>query len=205
MTTPDTTKEEVFAKIGRLCMVWASLDRSANMLLTEILGVSEDQSACVATQLDPLASRMRLLKTLTYTTSRSDEWKASLVELLNYIEGHLCAKRNRIVHDGWDFKGTEPAQLDRRAKVMRAQSRQPLALSTVARSTVTAAHVDLVIKSAANCSVALLSAWTDLVAEREDGPPRSGFSVLELAMRDVIPQHRLDRKSGQSVPDQAPV
>jgi hypothetical protein len=167
------------------------------MLLTMVLGCTKEQTACIATQIEPLASRSRLLKNLAYTTNAEDRWKEALISLLNVIDGELCAKRNRVIHDGWDITGINAVQLDRRAKIARPQSRQTPTLVTEARSVVDPDYIDSLVTRVSVATVAVIAAHCDLIILQEDGLPQPELTGLEVAVRMVMPRHPLNPQSAR--------
>lgn len=195
MKTPNRTKQKLEQKIGHLCSVWASLDRCANMLVEQILGCSEAQAVCLATQMEPVATRAKLLKNLAYTTAASNEWKAVLISLLNIIDGELAPKRNRVIHDAWDFTAAKPSQLDRRAKVARSQARKPPELLIEARLNVTPEFIESLVGRVSAAATALLAARADLILLAEEPKLPRELTVLEVAVNTLMPLYPLGQLS----------
>lgn len=178
MEAPNSTATGIFTAVGELCMVWASLDGALNMTIEQVLNCTDDQAKCIATAIDPVAGRIKLLRNLLYSLGKEAAWLELTNKLLNEIEGNLCAERNRIVHDAWDFSTPEPMQLDRRAKIKKAQAHQPPALVTEVRKGVTATSINNLTERVSIAAVGLLIIRTELFLETEGKPIASKSSLL---------------------------
>jgi len=108
-----------YKALGHLCAVWASLDRAINALLQNLLDCSEAQVACLATQMDPVASRCALARQLIYTMTEQQWWIADYLILVNGITNQLGPLRNRCIHDSWEFHEKAINRVDRRAKLSK--------------------------------------------------------------------------------------
>lgn len=167
-------------------MVWASLDNALDMLLTSILGCTEDQSQCISTQVDRVSSRLSLIKTLALTTEMTNEWKSCLIEAANWITNDLCSLRNRIVHDAWDFEQLTPAQIDKRVKIRKAQSRMTQSLHMKARSEVAPKTIHDLADKVSFAAVVILSARADLEVAKGRGVRPPKVSLLENAFHTAM-------------------
>lgn len=189
----NATESKVFELIGHLCSFWAGLDKTANSLIRVALDCEERQAACIATQLDPVASRIRLLKTLIVTTGQSAEWMDEALRWLNMVDGQLAPKRNRIIHDDWDFDDATPQLIDRRAKVGRSQSRQPLSLVIEMKSEASPAYIASVIEDIALCTTAITFMVFDILDSRGSEP-----KPLEETFLGAMPQ--METRLRQGIP-----
>ena len=109
--------------LGQLCGAWATLDRGVNELLAVILKVDAAQMACIATEMDPVASRVRLTKKLLHTLCMPGWWTDGLTQVLNIIENEVGPLRNRCIHDSWRLSEGQPIRKDRRAFLKKLEAR----------------------------------------------------------------------------------
>lgn len=141
-TGADVMKEHALA-LGLLCIYWASLDRALDLLLESYLDVDEKIVACVSTSAPDVSARCEMLKRLSYLNGPDGEWRDCLIRLLNRVQGELAAERNRYVHDDWNLSSAGAMiRIDRRAKVIKPQARQPAQLVHVFERVTPVAKVD---------------------------------------------------------------
>lgn len=180
----EEQRAEVWQAIGKLCMVWASLDHALDDAIEQILDCSKAQARILSTQLDKITGRTKLIKQLLFTLDQEPEWIAKATELLNRIEIEVAPRRNRIIHDGWDFEGLTPQQIDKRAKIGKLQSRQPPAISFDTPSACSATEINDLIVTASVCTVGLLLISIEIREHRGRGrisPESSGLMLLDHA------------------------
>lgn len=114
--------EKHFAAIGKLCASWALLDRELNRLLAVMLNCDAKQIAAIATQVDNVAARCRLIRHLIYTIPGQKWWRDDFEKVLTIIEQKISAKRNRYVHDSWTVDDEKMwVKTDRRSKLETVQ------------------------------------------------------------------------------------
>ena len=111
--------------LGDLCMSWAVLDRTLDALIAGFLACSRQQTACVVEHIDNVGSRCILLKRLSYLEDVGDEWREWFCAVVDRISGELAPLRNRYVHDAWAISYEEIVRIDKRAKLVKPQARQP--------------------------------------------------------------------------------
>jgi len=111
--------------LGRLCIVWAYVDRLLNDTIQAFLGCSHAQAAIIGTEADSAAARCKMLQNLAFDGSPSEEWRDTFVALIKRLLDEYGPKRNRYIHDYWTVASGTLEKMDRRAAVKRAQSRQP--------------------------------------------------------------------------------
>lgn len=167
-------------------MVWASLDGCLDMLLASVLDCTEDQANCLATQVDRVSSRMDLIKSLSVTTKMTSEWKVALVDALGWMNANLSGRRNRIIHDAWDFSEPSPVQIDKRVKVRRGQSREPYAIHTNLKTEVTAESIEQLITEVSYAATVVLTAKTDIDSSRACDWQPLKTPILPIALQILI-------------------
>ena len=111
-----------FIAIGKLCASWARLDRDLNRLLSALLSCNPLQTAAIATQIDNVAGRCRLIRHLLYTIPGQKWWRDEVEKLITAIEQKISSKRNRYVHDSWVINDEKLfVKIDRRARLEKVQ------------------------------------------------------------------------------------
>lgn len=128
--------------LGRLCWVWATLDRSVNEVLAVLLNIDAAGAACIGTELDNIAGRMRLLKKLVHTRNMPTWWLAMTLKVFNRIEVELAPLRNRCVHDSWAFSGDNLVRTDRRAFLKKLEAHSDNKLMFDIKHTMSEAEMD---------------------------------------------------------------
>ena len=111
--------------LGRLCVVWAYIDRLLNDLIQAFLGCSHGQAAIIGTEADNASARCRMLQKLAVEASPDDEWRDLFLALMKRLLDEQGPKRNRYIHDYWTASNGSLERMDRRAAVKRLQARQP--------------------------------------------------------------------------------
>jgi len=119
---PDDEYKNFVAALGHLCMFWAGLDRELNHLIGALLRITDEQAACIASEMNDVAPRCRLIKTLSYTVDVPQAWRDTLVELSNLICNDFAPRRNRFVHDLLVEGGTVMTKTNRRTKIAKLES-----------------------------------------------------------------------------------
>jgi hypothetical protein len=148
--------------IGRLCATWSVLDRELNSLLAALLDVDEPQIACIATEMNDVAPRCRLVKTLLYTVDVPADWRADVAELCNIISNQIGPSRNRLVHDRFGVSEDQILKMDRRAKLIKPTSFSDLKLEYDREELVDKDTVENVALKAMAASARLATARFDL-------------------------------------------
>ncbi len=180
-SSPDFYDLHLLA-LGRLTTYWARLDIEISALLQTMLQLSDDQMACVATEMPDVAARCRLIKTLSFTLDAETEWRDTLIELTHIVANNLGPKRNRFTHDYWYPSESEMFKIDKRVKINKPQS---FAKSSLRHSTEEKVHVDEVDSlsiSVIMASAELAKARFDLEGRTPDGPPPK---IPQLTLRRV--------------------
>jgi hypothetical protein len=182
MSEPTDAYDRYMLAIGRLCAAWAILDREINALLKELLKISDAQVACLATEMNDVAPRCRLLKTLSYTVPAPTQWKEAMSNLSGVIMNHISPQRNRYVHDYFSISDDALIKFDRRVKLSKISSFSDLTLHFDITESVTAEMVELVTIKAMSSAANLASARFDLeflseIGSFPEAPQLSGERV----------------------------
>lgn len=179
---PDDEYKEFTAALGHLCMFWAHLDREVNYLIGALLGATEQQAACIATELSDVAPRCRLVRTLSYTLDVPQDWRDALGELCNLISNSIGPQRNRFVHDNWMEAGTAMKKTDRRVKIAKSQSFQPPGLMHEMTQDVTRHSLEELTVKALMAMARVATARFDIEKFREEGvfPAAPQLSIADV-------------------------
>lgn len=171
MTDVPDYYQNHLTSLGRLCTVWAKVDREINHLLAAMLKITDEQVACIAHELDGVAARCRLIKTVALTFDNDREWRLALETLVNIISSDLGPKRNRYVHDLWIDRDEKMLKVDRRVHVGKAASFTDKLLSFDIESNVYYDQVDTVTIQLILAAAELAKGRFDLEGRTPDGPP----------------------------------
>jgi hypothetical protein len=190
--------------LGRLCITWAFLDRQLNDALTELLGCSAAQAACIANEATDVAERCRILKTLCYVDGPGGEWRETFERLLNRIENELAPLRNRYVHDYWKLTDEALERMDRRARLGKPQSFQEKQITFDTTHVTPHNEVgDFSVKVAIAMS-GLHFALLDLTNWRAGSFPERP-RLLAWAQAEKLPKlHQLDQPDAEPPPRSSP-
>ena len=115
--------------LGRLCVAWAVINRQLNDLLGALTRATPAAVACITSSIDAVGSRCEMVRKLGYEDPISPEWAQLLDKTTIHIAQELAPRCNRYVHDYWCVDEGALRAPDRRARVRRAQSRQPIDLT----------------------------------------------------------------------------
>lgn len=157
-----------FAKaIGNLSIDWAHLDRKLDELFQPLLNCTAEEVACIL--VENIDARCSQLKRLITVAKPPRDWRDWIFAVLNRAANEIGPKRNRLLHDTWDFRDNTAARTDKRAKIKQAQSRQEETLSFDTKHPVSAEEIELLTSCVFTVSMALDAAKLDLVQWREEG------------------------------------
>jgi hypothetical protein len=147
--------------LGRLCAAWSRLDRELNHAIAAVLKIDLAQAACIATEMNDVAPRCRLLKTLIYTIEAPDDWRQTTSQLLNIIQNNLAPERNRLIHDYFGTSEEQIKKTDRRVRLIKPESFAALKLDFDRDETVDKDTAD-------NAALRSIAAWAQLAQARLD-------------------------------------
>ena len=179
--------------LGRLCWAWAMLDRGVNELLAVILAVDAAQVACIATELDPVASRVRLIRKLLHTLGMPDWWRNALTQALNIVESDVGPLRNRCIHDSWSLSEGQLVRKDRRAFLKKLKARGADILQFDLEHTMKTGDIDLLNTDIMLGYLAFRGAQRDL----EDQRKNSALSLKQSLLCPVVDTWVDQRKERQ--------
>lgn len=171
---PDEDVSEFYGALGRITLYWATLDRELAALIQAFLRTTDAQTACLCNELPDVASRCRLIKSLSYSLDLPQIWRGDLTTICNRISNEIAPLRNRYTHDMWVEDRTAMLKIDRRAKVAKPQAfKEPeLRFNTEERITV---------DDIATLAMKTIHDASNLATAR--------FDIEYLAKEGVFPQH----------------
>ena len=124
-SSPQIFERHMLA-LGRLCVVWAFVDRLLNELIQAFLGCTAGQAATIGTEADTAAARCKMLKNFAHEGPPGEEWRGAFDRLMNCLLDDEGPKRNRYIHDYWTSASGKLERMDRaEAAVKKPQSFQP--------------------------------------------------------------------------------
>ena len=109
--------------IGRICAVWAAIDYHLDDLLETLLRCGKREVAAIFTGMADTAPRCSVLRRLIMIDPPSVEWRDWFIAVIDRVQDELGPLRNRYVHDRWAISGEAITRYDKRATIMRPQSR----------------------------------------------------------------------------------
>jgi hypothetical protein len=162
--------------LGQLSWSFSNLDHRIDCLFEPLLQCSATQVACM--MVENIATRCsQLVRLLHLESSLSVEFRDWTIQLLNRVSGELAEERNRNLHDRWKMRWSEDeksvTRIDKRPKIGKAQSRQPVAVTFNQQHLVTPAQIQGLADRMATVSHALEVVMHSLATWRQLGslPP----------------------------------
>jgi hypothetical protein len=89
------------AQIGRLCVLWSSLEFDVTVFLTVIAPMSDAAVKNVFMGSMDFRAKLHALLAIGFKKKPNDAWYADLAQLVSTIDSSLRTERNRMVHDFW--------------------------------------------------------------------------------------------------------
>jgi hypothetical protein len=175
--------------IGELCISWAALDNAVDSLFEPLLSCDRGTAASVAAGMDKLEARIGIIRRLLIHQKLDGPWRDWVEGLFKRILEELAPLRNRYVHDQWTLRKGEPLKIDKRARVLKPQSRQPDQLIFDASNVTPTEAVDRLRAYVDTVLFALEFASGDLKRWRTTGRTPRPLSELIPACK---PRTRLD-------------
>ena len=184
-STPDF--ERHMTELGRLCVVWAYIDRLLNDVIQAVLGCTHGQAASIGTEANNVASRCRLLRLLIVEATMPDDWRDAFLALLKRI-GAQGEMRNRYVHDYWTLAEGTLEMMDRRAFVRTPQGQEAphLVFNTWQATPPGDVHnlcVDLTLTA-----LCLQTSIADLTTWRREGQLSGRGLLIQMGLSRVDPK-----------------
>ncbi len=180
--------------LGRLCIVWAYIDRLLNDLIQAFLSCTHAQAAIIGTEADNAAARCRMLQNLAMEASPTDEWRDVFLALMKRLLKDQGPKRNRYVHDYWTVASGTLERMDRRASVKSAQAHQPRKLVFNTWQATPPEEVENLTVDLTITALALQTAIADLTTWKREGRLPGRALLIQMGLvRVPRPKHRVTR------------
>lgn len=177
--------------LGRLCIVWAYIDRLLNDAIQAVLGCTHGQAASIGTEAHNVASRCRLLRLLAFEADLPDEWRKVFLALLDRI-GAQGERRNRYVHDYWTVADGTLEKMDRRASVRKAQAGEAPQLMFNTWQATPPGDVNNLSADLTLTALCLQTAIADLTTWKREGQLEGRAMLLQMGLA------RVDQKTARS-------
>jgi hypothetical protein len=127
MSLDDPFAEHALA-IGFLCKEWAFLEFMIDQLIASILAMPFDDTSQALTANISFRNKIQVLLAVGLVKKPDDEWYENLRTLLNQTDNNLRVRRNRCVHDLWNYEGGGFTKYEIRPTIKRPQARKQLEL-----------------------------------------------------------------------------
>jgi hypothetical protein len=114
--------------VGILCNSWSRLESATRMLFLKVSGMPTDRHSFSIVHALSFNDQLMAIKVAFVGRSKDHRQVALALRIVNYIDNTLRARRNRYVHDLWNFdEDSERAErFDYSVRFAKAQSREPL-------------------------------------------------------------------------------
>jgi hypothetical protein len=103
--------------IGGLCYQWSILDRTLELLIQYLSGLDEKTTACLLSTSRDTSQRCEIASRLAVLKVSNCPWRDCLLNALSVIQNKMCEKRNRTIHDEWEFSETRILRVTRAVKM----------------------------------------------------------------------------------------
>ena len=137
--------QEHACAIGTICIQWALLDRTLDLLIEKIIGLDEPVTACLLSTSRDTSQKCEIAFRLSVQMVPDCAWRECLFETIKIIQNKFCQKRNRFVHDELEFSETAINQFSRRVSTTKLQAGESLKLIFETSTEVKTADLDLFI------------------------------------------------------------
>ena len=102
--------ESHYAAIGKVAVTWTTYERLVESSLWILSDVSDDSGLCLTSQIPNMARRFDALISLAIYRKINDELIKKLKKLSEHSQS-LGIRRNRVIHDGWNWNITTQTAL----------------------------------------------------------------------------------------------
>jgi hypothetical protein len=137
--------QTVQQKVGEICMIWATLDFKVDQLLADFLDIGPAQVAALMNGMD-FSRKCEAVRKLLVLSGPSPEWIAEIDSIMLDLANGLNKKRNRYVHDMWQFEIDAINRIERKATIQKQQARKSKTLSFDKEIPVTVEEMDALCK-----------------------------------------------------------
>lgn len=188
--------ETLASSLGAFTLEWSYLDRKVDALMVPLLQCSQAQVAAIVANIENLSSRCEIIKRLAVLDSPSPKFRDWLIPLLDRVSGELAPRRNRYLHDNWVSFAANIYRVDKRAKIVKGQSREPPELIHDAFVPTTAEEVDRLtftvtaVVGALDYAARTLQCWRDTGQPQE--PDQQWLPVSKPNVRYRTPQEQAE-------------
>jgi hypothetical protein len=138
----DRRTSALATQLGFLVMDWSYLDREIDALLVPLLQCTPAEVSCIVSNVENVASRCEIVKRLLVLHLPSSDFREWLVALLDRIARELAPLRNRYIHDNWISRQMRSVRVDKRAKIIRKESRAKPSVQFDAHTATSGADVE---------------------------------------------------------------
>ena len=114
--------------VGALCNSWSRLESAARMLFLKASGMPIDRYSFSIVHALSFNDQLMAIKVAFVGRAGDQKLVDFALETINYIDNVLRGRRNRYVHDLWNYDPyfERAERIDYSVKIGRPQSRQPL-------------------------------------------------------------------------------
>lgn len=114
--------------LGKLCIVWAVLDRKLTDIASVLIGLGPEMTACLFSGSESLNPRSEAIKKLLvrFPPSADADWCERLRDLIKNIQEKMGPRRNRYVHDEWTITPEATSRVQWGGHIHRGQGEEPV-------------------------------------------------------------------------------
>lgn len=117
------------AAIGGLCYNWAHLDNVIVLTIQTLSGCDDKTLACLLSTSRDTSQRCEIANKLLILNLEDGPWRDCAINTFKLIQNKFCDKRNRYVHDEWQFYEDDIIRTTRTVKIIKAEPLSPQTLS----------------------------------------------------------------------------
>ena len=128
MATFKITKEQSdriqqhLAAIGALCYNWSHLDNVIVLAIGYFSECDEETLACLLSTSKDTSQRCEIATKLLILRVGDGPWRKCACETFRLIQNKFCDKRNRLVHDEWEFHEDDIVRTTRAVRIAKSQA-----------------------------------------------------------------------------------
>jgi hypothetical protein len=119
--------------VGALCNSWSKLESYTRTLFLLVSGMPPDRHSYAIVHCLPFNDQLTAIKVAFVGRARDPRLTETAIAAINYIDNILGPRRNRYVHDLWQYDDYEQVaeRFDRTVRIARPQSRKPLEVTAL--------------------------------------------------------------------------
>lgn len=131
--------------IGGLCYQWSILESALVLLIEYLSGLDDKTTACLLSTSRDTSQRCEIASRLAILKVPHGPWRTCLLNTLSVIQNKMCEKRNRTVHDEWQFSENQILRINRAVKMpMDSEKVRQLVYET--KTPVEVGEIEILIK-----------------------------------------------------------